>query len=112
VSPPATPISVSVSPSSTSLTSGGTQQFTASVQGTSNTAVNWASSSGTISSGGLFTAPIVTSSVTVNITASSVADPTQSASASVVVSGSGTTSGGPSTTGSGDCGAAAAGASA
>lgn len=79
-------ISVSVSPSSASVTSGNTQPFTATVQGTANTAVTWAASSGTISSGGLFTAPSVDGTITVTITATSVADTTKRASATVSVS--------------------------
>ena len=85
VIPSATPISVSVSPSSASVTLGATQQFTASVQGTSNAAVTWASSAGAISSSGLFTAPSVTSNATVNILATSVADPSATSTVSIIV---------------------------
>jgi len=79
-------ISVAVSPTSTTLVSGATQQFSATVQGTSNTSVVWSTTAGTISAGGLFTAPAVTSSTSVTVTAKSAADLTQNASAVVSVS--------------------------
>jgi Abnormal spindle-like microcephaly-assoc'd, ASPM-SPD-2-Hydin len=78
------PIAVSLSPTSASLQAGGQQQFTAYVSGTSNTAVNWSASGGTITSGGLYTAP--STAGTYSVKAVSAADPTKSASASVVVS--------------------------
>ena len=81
--PPA--IAVSVSPTSTTVASGGTQQFTATVTGTTNTAVTWTASLGTISSTGLYTAPTVSASTTATVTATSVADATKSANASVAI---------------------------
>src|SRR5262249_53390284 len=78
-------ISVAISPTSATLTSGTTQQFTATVSGTSNTAVTWSASLGTISSNGLFTAPTVTTTTSVTVTATSVADPMKKASATVTV---------------------------
>jgi len=89
VNPPAV-VSVSVSPTSSSLISAGSQQFTATVANTSNTAVTWSVSSGTISSSGLFTAPSVSSSTTATVTATSVADTTKSAQSSVTINPSGT----------------------
>ena len=62
------------------------QQFTPTLTGTINTAVTWSLNPavGTISSGGLYTAPALISSVqAITITVTSVADPTQSASATV-----------------------------
>jgi hypothetical protein len=85
---------VGVTPASVSITAGITQQFAASVTGTSNTAVAWTVSGtgcsgtacGRISSNGIYTAPTaVPSSATVAITATSVADPTKSASAAVTI---------------------------
>jgi fibronectin type 3 domain-containing protein len=76
-------VSVSVSPTSASLLTGGAQQFTATVTGTSNTSVTWKATGGTISSAGLYTAPATAGSYTV--TATSAADPAKSASASVSV---------------------------
>ena len=77
---------VSISPASTSLTSGAKQQFTATVTGTSNTAVSWTATSGSIDSNGLYTAPSVQSATTAVVTATSQADRTQSAYANAAVS--------------------------
>jgi hypothetical protein len=84
VTAPAT-VAVSVSPSAASLSTGGTQQFTATVTGTRNTAVTWSASGGTVSASGLYTAPSLAG--TYVVTATSAADPTKSASAVVTVVG-------------------------
>jgi len=60
-----------VTPPLTSLYSGGQQQFSATLTSTSDTAVTWHATAGTISSSGLFTAPTVTSSTKVKVTARS-----------------------------------------
>jgi hypothetical protein len=81
-----------VTPSSVLMAPSTTQQFTASIQGFSNTAVTWSVDSvsggsatvGTITSAGLYTAPTAIGSHTV--TATSTADTSATASASVVVS--------------------------
>jgi len=78
-------IAVSLNPGSTNLASGGTQQFTATVKNSPNTAVIWAANVGFISNSGLYTAPSVLTPTTLSVTATSVSDPTKSASASVVV---------------------------
>jgi PKD repeat protein len=78
-------ISVSVSPTSVTTSSGGTQQFTATVAHTSNQAVTWSTTEGTISDTGLFTAPVVSTTTTVTVTATSVASTSKSASATVTV---------------------------
>lgn len=78
-------VGVTVSPASTDVNSGATAQFQASVTNTSNTAVTWTVSGGTVSSSGLFTAPTVTSNTNVVLTATSVADSTKSATASITV---------------------------
>jgi hypothetical protein len=78
-------VSVSISPSAPTVASGGTQQFTAAVTGTSNTAVTWTASAGSISSSGLFTAPTVSANTNVTVAATSQADTTKLASASVTV---------------------------
>jgi len=77
------PVSVAINPISASLQTNATQQFTATVTGASNTAVNWTANGGTITTGGLYTAPSSTGTFTV--TATSVADTTKSASAAVTV---------------------------
>ncbi len=81
-------VSVSVNPPSVVLTAGQTQQFSATVSGTSNTAVTWSLSPnvGTISTSGLYTAPsAIASQQIVTVTATSVADSTKSAAASVTL---------------------------
>jgi hypothetical protein len=84
--------SVVVSPKTASSTLSGKTQFTAAIQGTTtNSAVTWTTSIGTISGTGVFTAP--TSAGTGTIIATSVADPTKSASATVVVASSSQTPG-------------------
>ena len=122
--PPPTNVSISISPSSATIGFGSTAQFTATVSGSTNTAVTWTvtdvnggtSNVGAISSAGLYTAPSATSaslpslpqlvSVTagqtasanvavpqlnpvneVTVTATSQADTTKSASATVTLSG-------------------------
>lgn len=85
---PSTPpvaVTIAVTPSTATLSSGGAQQFSASVQGTSNTGVSWSATSGSVSSTGLLTAPVVSSSTSITVTAASQADPTVSSSASVTV---------------------------
>jgi len=77
-------VSVSISPSSASLAEGASQQFAASVTGSSNTAVTWSATGGTISSGGLFVAG--SSAGSFAVTATSAADQTKSANASVTIS--------------------------
>ncbi len=80
----ATQVSISISPTTSSLQGGGQQLFVAMISGTSNTAVTWSASAGTIASNGTYTAPSAAGNYTV--TAVSVADPTKSASAAVSVS--------------------------
>jgi acid phosphatase len=79
------PVLVSISPTSASVLSGGTQQFTANVSNTSNTAITWSATAGSVSASGLYTAPAVTANSSATVTATSVADPTKSASATVSI---------------------------
>ena len=83
-------VTVSVTPDSVILASGQTQQFSASVTNTSNTAVTWTiypAGAGVISSTGLYTAPTsVTTQQEMSIIATSQANPTQSASAAIILS--------------------------
>ncbi len=84
-------VAVSLSPASVTVQPGKSHQFTATVTGTSNTAVTWEvngtaggdSTHGTISATGLYTAPA--NPTTATITAVAQADTTQSASATVTV---------------------------
>jgi hypothetical protein len=77
-------VAVTISPTSASLLTNGTKQFSATVTGSSNTAVTWSATGGSVSSSGLYTAPSAAGSFTVKAT--SVADNTKSASATVTVS--------------------------
>lgn len=83
--PAPTIISVSVACTNPTLPEGGTDQCTATVQGTGSfvSTVTWSASAGSISSAGLFTAPGAAGSVT--ITATSTADSTKSGTATVTV---------------------------
>jgi Putative Ig domain len=80
------PISVTVAPKTETLPSGGSQEFLATVLYTTNTAVTWAATAGTIDANGNFYAPKVTVNTPVTITATSVADTTKSGTATVTVS--------------------------
>ncbi len=95
VGPPTSPtIAVTISPMAVTLAPGGTQLFSAVVNGTTNTAVTWNVNGsiggdtivGTISAAGLYTAPAtVPNPITVTVTATSQADASVSGSASVTV---------------------------
>ena len=67
------------------MKSGAKHQFTATVSGTSNTAVTWAARPGTIDSNGLYTAPAVEESVTAFIIATSQADSRKIAHAVITI---------------------------
>ena len=81
--PSALTVAVAISPISASVQTGGTQQFSATVTGTSNVGVTWSAAGGTVSSSGLFTAGNTTG--TYNVIATSVADSSKSAHATVTV---------------------------
>jgi len=89
--PPPPQISVSVSPATANVAAGGSQQFNASVTGSSNTAVIWQvngvaggnSSVGTVSATGLYTAP--TSAGATVVSAAAQANQSDSGKANVVV---------------------------
>ncbi len=92
VSVPNSNIKVTVSPTSVALVTDGTQLFTATVVGTTNTAVTWSVNGemggdvtiGTIDKNGNYFAPDnITNPNLVTITATSVADPTKSGNATV-----------------------------
>ena len=86
---PAPPIFVTVAPTSSTLYASQTQQFIATVGNTTNTAVLWSIAplgTGTITAGGLYTAPAtISTSQPVTVTATSVADGTKSAAATVTL---------------------------
>ena len=78
-------VKVSVSPTNATLFSSQKQQFTATVSGTSNTAVTWSATAGSVNGNGLYTAPTVNSQTNVVVTATSNADTTKSSTAAVTV---------------------------
>jgi hypothetical protein len=78
-------VTVSVSPSTTTVASAGSMQFTAQVTNTSNVGVTWTASTGKISSSGDYTAPSVTSNTNATVTATSTADSSKSASATLTI---------------------------
>ena len=89
-----TTVAVTISPTTASIAGGATQQFTATVTNTTNTAVTWEvngavggnATIGTISTSGLYTAPtVLPSTTTVSVTAVSQADTTKSATATVTL---------------------------
>lgn len=82
-------VTVSVSPATVSLTNGQTQQFTATLQNAANTAVTWSISPdvGSITANGIYIAPVlIGSSQRITVTATSVADPTRTGTATVTIS--------------------------
>src|SRR5690349_9266799 len=89
--PPPPPVTIKLNQTSVTLSPGAQQQFSATVQGTTNTAVDWSvdgvaggnATSGTITSAGLYTAPSLAGNH--KVVSTSVADTTKTASASVTV---------------------------
>src|ERR1035438_3910733 len=86
-------ITASISPTTVNLGPGGVQSFTAAVKNTTDTDVTWyvnqvnggGSSTGTITSTGVYTAPSVTSQTVFTVTAVANANTSITASASVTV---------------------------
>jgi len=74
---------VKINPVSASVQVGGTQPFSATVTGSSNTSVTWTATGGTVSTSGLYTAGNTAGSF--SVTATSSADSTKSAKAIVTV---------------------------
>jgi hypothetical protein len=90
----AVPVVVTVSPPALTMTVGLMQQFTGSVTGSTNQAVTWSvngvvggsATLGTIGNTGLYAAPAVPPTPnTLTVTAASLAEPSQSATASVTI---------------------------
>jgi hypothetical protein len=84
---------IQLSPRNVSVVRGGTVQFVAAISNTSQTAVNWSSSAGSISSAGLLTVPGDSSVTSITVTASSAALSSLQASTGVTVTNSGSGSG-------------------
>ncbi|MEO8467928.1 MAG: S8 family serine peptidase [Gammaproteobacteria bacterium] len=86
-------VTVAVAPSTATIQARATQQFTATVANSTNTAVNWSVNNvaggnatvGTVSATGLYTAPTVTSNLVVSVSAAWAADASRVGSAQVTV---------------------------
>jgi hypothetical protein len=86
-------VSVTISPAAVTLPGGSTKQFSATVNGTTNTSVTWqvngvqggSSATGTISTAGLYAAPTCVPASSVTVTARSLYDTTAFANASVTL---------------------------
>lgn len=82
-----TQLQVAINPNAVNLDQGGTKTFSATVQGSSNTAVNWnvreGAAGGNITSAGLYTAPAAAG--TYHVIATSQADSTRTATATIIV---------------------------
>jgi chitinase len=80
-------VSITLTPTSASLTAGATRTFTAAVTGSTNQAVTWSiqqgAAGGTVTSAGLYTAPLTGG--TYHVIATSQADTTKKATATVTV---------------------------
>jgi putative Ig domain-containing protein len=85
VTPKVNSVTVLMSPVAPSVAVGQRIQFAAMVGNTSNTAVTWSASAGTISPNGLFTAPANASAKPIIVIASSVAETSAQASTDVTI---------------------------
>ncbi len=89
---PPTPVAITVTPASISMTAGEKQQFSAAVTGLASSAVTWSAAPlvGTVDAAGLYTAPYpITANQTVTVTARSTADGTVAGSATISLTPSG-----------------------
>src|SRR3954453_20941776 len=78
-------VAVSITSDTSTVTSAQSLQLTALIKNTSNVAVEWSASAGTITSSGLYHAPRVTTDTVVTVKATSVANPGKSDTVSLVV---------------------------
>jgi hypothetical protein len=78
-------VTVQISPANPSVVAGGKLQFAAVVSNTSDTAVTWSATAGSISANGSFTAPANTSTKEITVTATSAADSTVQASTTATI---------------------------
>ncbi|HTZ59687.1 MAG TPA: Ig domain-containing protein [Acidobacteriaceae bacterium] len=78
-------ISVQISPPDANVTPGASMQFTATTKGSSDSAVRWSTTQGAISNTGFFSVPRTNPAALIVVTATSVANPMDHASALVTV---------------------------
>jgi hypothetical protein len=78
-------VTVEITPITATAVPGGKIQFSATVSNVSNPAVTWSASAGTISSNGLFTAPVDNKVETVTVSATSVAETSARARTAVAI---------------------------
>jgi len=78
-------VKIIISPSAATVAPGGKQQFSATLTSTNKTAVSWTTSAGSISSTGLYSAPTVSLTTSVTVTARSVSDASSVASSEVTI---------------------------
>jgi hypothetical protein len=76
-----------ISPDNAVVSSGAKLQFTATITNSADTSVIWSASAGTISTGGLFTAPTVSAAKSITVTATRASNPTTNAAVAVTVEG-------------------------
>jgi len=81
-------VTVQISPANPAVAPGAKLQLAASVSNTSNTAVTWSASAGSISTSGMFTAPATPPGKAITVTASSIIDAAAQASTAVSVTNS------------------------
>src|SRR6266568_8936152 len=77
-------VQVTITPTTATLFSDGSTQFSAAVSGTPNTNVQWSATTGTVTNG-LYTAPSVSQTTTAYVQATSTSDPTKSATAVITI---------------------------
>jgi Putative Ig domain len=78
-------VQINLTPASPTVVAGGQLQFVATLTSTSNTAVVWHTSAGTITGSGLFSAPTASSAMKITVTATSAADSALAATSDVTV---------------------------
>ncbi len=78
-------IVLAVTPASVDFLNATQQTFKATASGAPNASVKWSTSLGTISSAGVYVAPAVAANTIATVTATSLADPTKSANATVIL---------------------------
>jgi hypothetical protein len=84
--PPPPTINITIAPTAVTLETSAVQQFTATVTGTTNTAASWNATCGAVSQTGAYLAPATDPGMACIVSATSVADPSKIANATVTIS--------------------------